>query len=194
MDDSLTEPKVAARRWTFRIPAYILLPFYLMLIGVALLSRFEMLEFRNHLLPRLSTQSPATEPELMPGFAEAVVGVGGGLVHVFTTHFDYRADPRVRRLQVARTLEHLDSVSGPVVLTGDLNAPPDASELAPLFRRLRDVSRADPERGLTYPATAPVRRIDYILVSEHVAVVDVRVPAIEASDHRPVVADLVLAN
>ena len=37
MDDSLTEPKVAARRWTFRIPAYILLPFYLMLIGVALL-------------------------------------------------------------------------------------------------------------------------------------------------------------
>lgn len=36
MDDSLTEPNVAARRWTFRIPAYILLPFYLMLIGVAL--------------------------------------------------------------------------------------------------------------------------------------------------------------
>ena len=36
MDDSLAEPRVAARRWTFRIPAYILLPFYLMLIGVAL--------------------------------------------------------------------------------------------------------------------------------------------------------------
>ena len=36
MDDSLTEPEVAARRWSFRIPSYILLPFYLMLIGVAL--------------------------------------------------------------------------------------------------------------------------------------------------------------
>ena len=36
MDDSLSEPKVAARRWPLRIPAYILLPFYLMLIGVAL--------------------------------------------------------------------------------------------------------------------------------------------------------------
>ena len=36
MDDSLAEPRVAARRWTFRIPAYILLPFYLMAIGVAL--------------------------------------------------------------------------------------------------------------------------------------------------------------
>ena len=36
MDDIFAEPKAIARRWTFRIPAYILLPFYLMLIGVAL--------------------------------------------------------------------------------------------------------------------------------------------------------------
>ncbi|HZY68564.1 MAG TPA: hypothetical protein VFE52_08250, partial [Devosia sp.] len=32
----MSEPKAAARRWTFKVPAYILLPFYLMLIGVAL--------------------------------------------------------------------------------------------------------------------------------------------------------------
>lgn len=37
MDDSIAEPRIAAaKRWTWRIPAYILLPFYLMLIGVAL--------------------------------------------------------------------------------------------------------------------------------------------------------------
>ena len=36
MDDSVVESKAAARRWTWRIPAYILLPFYLMLIGVLL--------------------------------------------------------------------------------------------------------------------------------------------------------------
>ena len=36
MDETFAEPKAAARRWTWRIPAYILLPFYLMLIGVAL--------------------------------------------------------------------------------------------------------------------------------------------------------------
>ena len=36
MDDSVAETKAAARRWTWRIPAYILLPFYLMLIGVLL--------------------------------------------------------------------------------------------------------------------------------------------------------------
>ena len=36
MDETIAESKTAARRWTWRIPAYILLPFYLMLIGVAL--------------------------------------------------------------------------------------------------------------------------------------------------------------
>ena len=37
MDDILADRDVtAARRWTLRIPGYILLPFYLMLIGVAL--------------------------------------------------------------------------------------------------------------------------------------------------------------
>lgn len=36
MDETISESKAVARRWMFRIPAYILLPFYLMLIGVAL--------------------------------------------------------------------------------------------------------------------------------------------------------------
>lgn len=36
MDDIIAEPRATARRWNLRIPAYILLPFYLMAIGVAL--------------------------------------------------------------------------------------------------------------------------------------------------------------
>ena len=36
MDETFAVPKAAARKWTWRIPAYILLPFYLMLIGVLL--------------------------------------------------------------------------------------------------------------------------------------------------------------
>jgi hypothetical protein len=36
MDESLTQEKAAARRWTWRIPGYVLLPFYLMLIGIGL--------------------------------------------------------------------------------------------------------------------------------------------------------------
>lgn len=36
MDETFAAPKANARKWTWRIPAYVLLPFYLMLIGVLL--------------------------------------------------------------------------------------------------------------------------------------------------------------
>jgi endonuclease/exonuclease/phosphatase family metal-dependent hydrolase len=138
----------------------------------------------------LSTQAAATEPESMPGFAEAVIEIAGDRVRVFNTHLDYRADPRVRELQVAATIARLDAVSGPVVLMGDLNAPPHAIELAPLFRRLHDAWPDGRDAGFTYPASAPVRRIDYILTSTDFRALTVRVLPIEASDHRPVVAVL----
>jgi endonuclease/exonuclease/phosphatase family metal-dependent hydrolase len=158
--------------------------------GVAILSRHPILELHNHLLPRLSTQSAATEPELMPGFPEAVVDVAGARVRVFNTHLDYRADPRVRNLQIAATIAHLDAVAGPMILMGDLNAPPHAAELAPLFRTLRDAWSAGPDTGFTYPAVSPVRRIDYILTSTDLRALNVRVLPSDTSDHRPVVADL----
>ena len=78
-----------------------------------------------------------------------------------------------------------------MLVMGDLNAPPHAVELAPLFGRLRDAWSAGPGTGFTYPAAVPVRRIDYILTSTDLRALNVRVLAIEASDHRPVVADLV---
>jgi len=158
--------------------------------GVAILSRHAIVEFRNHLLPRLSTQAAVTEPELLPGFPEAVIDIGGARLRVFNTHLDYRADPRVRELQVAATVARLDAVSGPMVLMGDLNAPPHAVELAPLFQRLRDAWPVGPDTGFTYPASAPVRRIDYILTSTDLRALNVRVLPIDASDHRPVVADV----
>ncbi|MBI4920971.1 MAG: hypothetical protein HY834_04430 [Devosia nanyangense] len=36
MEETIAETRAAAKRWTWRIPSYVLLPFYLMLIGVAL--------------------------------------------------------------------------------------------------------------------------------------------------------------
>lgn len=159
--------------------------------GLAILSRHPIVEFHNHPLARLSTQSNATDPESMPGFPDAAIEIRGVRVRVFTTHLDYRADPRVRRLQVAETMTRLATVTGPVLLMGDLNAPPDAPELAPLFQRLTDAWPAGGAgAGLTYPADKPVRRIDYVLVSSDFSVQETRVLATEASDHRPVVATL----
>ncbi len=158
--------------------------------GVALLSRFPIVEFNNQMLSRLSTQTAATTPERMPGLLDAVVNVDGVRVRVLNTHLDYRSEPAVRTLQVAEMIELLKSFAGPTLLLGDLNAPPDAPELAPLFSALPDIWRAEFGSGFTFPATEPLRRIDYVLASPHFRTHTASVPSVLASDHRPVVVEL----
>jgi endonuclease/exonuclease/phosphatase family metal-dependent hydrolase len=152
--------------------------------GVAVLSRYPVLRAANHSITRLSTQDPDAVPAPAPGFAEAVIGAPGGPVAVYVTHLDFRPDPAVRATQVR---EMLAIMRGPrQVLLGDFNAEPGAPELAPLWERLADAGGT-----ATFPADAPVKRLDYVTASGGYRVVDVRVPATLASDHRPVVARLV---
>lgn len=162
--------------------------------GVALLSQCPIVSFANHTLTRLSTQEANAAPAPMPGFLEATVNLNGATVRVFNTHLDYRTDPVIRQQQVAEMLPIVGGSRGPTLLLGDLNAPPQAAELQPLFAKLKDVWSSLEDPGFTYPAALPVRRIDYILASPHFRARSVRVPVITASDHRPVVADLILAG
>lgn len=163
--------------------------------GVAVLSRYRIVSAENHEITRLSTQDPNPVPAPAPGFGEVVLRVKGVPVHVYATHLDYRGDPSVRTAQVADTrrimAEDKESERRPVhqILLGDFNAEPKASELAPLWETLDDAEPGGP----TYPALNPVKRIDYVAVSKDtVRVRDAAVAETLASDHRPVVADLLL--
>ncbi|TXR96340.1 metal-dependent hydrolase [Streptomyces sp. col6] len=163
--------------------------------GVAVLSRYKILSAENHDLTRLSTQDPNPVPAPAPGFGEVVLKVRGLPVHVYATHLDYRGDPSVRTVQVADTrrimAEDREQERRPVrqILLGDFNAAPTAPELAPLWQELTDIEPGGP----TYPAQDPVQRIDYVAVSKDtVRVRDAAVAETLASDHRPVVADLLL--
>ena len=160
--------------------------------GVAILTRYRVASFENRVIKRLSTQEPNPVPRAMPGLADAVIDVGGRRVRVLNTHLDYRADPRVRALQVADILRYIGDETSPTILMGDLNAEPDAPELQQLFARFTDAWLPTAGAGKTYPAEDPKKRIDYVLVSTHFAVRAARVPATQASDHRPVMADLTL--
>ncbi|QNS05167.1 endonuclease/exonuclease/phosphatase family protein [Streptomyces xanthii] len=161
--------------------------------GVAVLSRYRIRSAVNHDITRLSTQVPNPVPAPAPGFGEVTLKVRGVPLQVFVTHLDYRGDPSVRTAQVADTRRIMSAERAALpgarqVLLGDFNAAPAAPELAPLWRELRD---AGPATGGTYPADAPVNRIDYVAVGEGVGVRDVTIPAeAAASDHRPVVADV----
>jgi endonuclease/exonuclease/phosphatase family metal-dependent hydrolase len=165
--------------------------------GIAILSRYPILYAENHWITRLSTQVPNPVPEPAPGFPEVVVNVSGAHVHLYSTHLDYRGDPTVRKLQVADMLRIMSEDQGQrQILIGDLNARPNAPELAPLWQYLTDAWAAakGTEPGFTYPTNAPDRRIDYITVTPRVAVQSARVPYTVASDHLPVVADLIVTR
>ena len=159
--------------------------------GVAFLSRHHIVTWRNDTLTRLSTQDSSATPAPAPGLLEAVVDVRGARVRIFNTHLDYRADPSVRRRQAGEMASVIAGIHEPLIVFGDLNASPDAPEIAPLFQLLRDAWPADSGHGYTYPADLPAKRIDYVLISSDFQVVGARVPSSDASDHRPVVVDLI---
>ncbi len=160
--------------------------------GGAVLSRYPIKSFTNHIITRLSTQQETPVPAPLPGFLEAVVDVGGTSVRVLNVHLDFRRDPAVRRQQVADMLAAMGNSPMPTLMFGDMNARPDAPELEPLFDRLRDSWSYAQGPGLTGPARNPAGKIDYVLVSDAFRVTRSWVPKVYASDHFPVGADLVL--
>jgi len=160
--------------------------------GVALLSKYPIFAFTNHEITRHSTQDTAAAPAPMPGLLEAMVNVNGQIVRVFNVHLDYRREPDVRKKQVAEILSYIVGDAGLIILTGDLNASPDAPELQPLRDRLSDIWRDGADPGLTYSVEKPEKRIDYIMTSDGFCPGKARVAPVHASDHFPVIVDLLL--
>jgi endonuclease/exonuclease/phosphatase family metal-dependent hydrolase len=151
--------------------------------GTAILSRYPIRWWRNTLLPR-------PEGGEQRGLLETVIKVRGVRVRVADTHLQHNSAVE-RAAQTQRIAELLAPAREPVVLAGDLNAVPDAAELAPLRGMFADAwTRAGEGPGFTIPVEAPDRRIDYVLMSPDVGARSAAVIATDASDHLPVVADL----
>lgn len=142
-----------------------------------------------------STVLPTPALRLRRGIALAQLRVGGYLVGVVACHLSLTAEARAR--EVEAVLGAAASLRGTVVLGGDLNEGPRG----PAWRRLRTVGFRDPGgRGWpTFPADAPAKRIDALLVRGPGRVVHHGEPPgasrallASASDHLPVVVDLEL--
>lgn len=151
--------------------------------GTAILSRHPIVSSRNTLLPR-------PENGEQRGLLEAVIAVKGARVRVANTHLQHNS-ANERTAQVLKIMELLDGSKQPTVLIGDLNATPEAAELAPLFTRFDDAwTLGGTGDGFTIPVEAPDRRIDYVLVSPEIEVKRAEVRSTPASDHLPVTAKL----
>ena len=121
--------------------------------------------------------------------AAAVVSQSDARLVVVATHLGLRADERARHAR--ELLSGLAQLPADDIVAGaDWNAVPGSQS----WRTLHAGGLLDPAPGAgpTFPATSPVKRIDAVLVSRGVRVVDYRVvdePGVErASDHRPVLA------
>lgn len=154
--------------------------------GTAVLSRYPITSWHNTLLPKAR---PAEEQR---GLLAAVLDVRGTAVRVLNTHLQHdSADSRL--LQARAITDTVAAATEPIVLTGDLNATPDAPEIKTLTALLTDSHvAAGRGAGATYPVAAPTKRIDYVLTDRARPVVS-RVLGTVSSDHRPVFA-LVLAG
>jgi endonuclease/exonuclease/phosphatase family metal-dependent hydrolase len=123
------------------------------------------------------------------GIASALVTKAGARLAVASIHLPLVAAQRHQHAN--RVREVLDSYGTPLKLAaGDLNEEPPAPAWDVLGAG--GLADLDPECASTYPATRPVKRIDGILATDGVEVVEHRVldgaAVARASDHRPLLA------
>ncbi len=154
--------------------------------GNALLSRYSIKEWKN--VPIAPRDLP-----IKRGFLWARIDVGGGEeIFVIATHLHHiQKDSAIRQQQISEILRFWNQHPRTILL-GDLNATPDAPEMALLRAAgLQDAfALAGSESGLTFPSDRPVRRIDYIWVSSDLSVRNVVTLRSTASDHLGVVATI----
>jgi endonuclease/exonuclease/phosphatase family metal-dependent hydrolase len=156
--------------------------------GNAILSRFPIVRYENFKLPALT-------PGEQRGALAALVEVAAGRQCWFvSTHWDSRRDEAERLASTERlaALWEQNWAPAPTLIAGDLNAVPD-SEVLQRLRKEWVVPDGAPTP--TYPAVQPARQIDYVLARPAMRwrfrASSVVAEAV-ASDHRPLLAELVL--
>lgn len=155
--------------------------------GVGILSRYPIGNVEPKIL-KLLKKGPNGESVSM---LFATISIKKKKKILFATAHYSAFDKATRANQVNETLHYLSSIDLPVIFTGDLNATPDTEEIQLLQQHLQttDIS------GLpTFPDNAPVKKIDYVLVSPAAfkKIKKVAAPQVHHSDHLPFMTDIIL--
>ncbi len=149
--------------------------------GVAILSKFDLLETHTYPLPDDRSTNP--EPRVL---GTARMKTASGFEFVFAvTHLEVRREEN-RLMQIEEIGRIVNAASLPVIIAGDFNAKPDSEtikRLDALFKRTCDPCEP------TIPVVNPNRTIDYIAFrpEDRFEVVEHKViQETYASDHLPV--------
>lgn len=161
--------------------------------GDAVLSKYPILEKRSYRLPCASEQ-PGEDRSL----CVIRVQIDGKDLYVASTHLDHLSGDASRLVQATEIRRIRDTeLEGDLILCGDLNAIPSSNVIATMTSFLTNTGPID---QYTFPSDDPSRKIDYIMYApiEHFGVQncqvvsrgDQQVGGVDASDHRPVIADI----
>jgi vancomycin resistance protein VanJ len=141
------------------------------------------------------------------GILETAIMVEGQRLTVFNVHFSNSLDSNssssrnpisrdamdVRTEQLADLLRATRTATTPFIIMGDFNTPPRGRIYRRLDSHFQDAFRAAGwGLGYTYRSNLPLIRIDYVFASPEIHVRQCFVCRARASDHNPVVAQLVL--
>ncbi|MBR4204289.1 MAG: endonuclease/exonuclease/phosphatase family protein [Clostridia bacterium] len=155
--------------------------------GNAVLSRFPITETRVCHIPD-PKESERDRRFEHRSVTRAVISLpeGSGAFTVFSSHFGLS---KAERRNAAETVLALaEREENPFAIMGDFNTDPTDPVLAPLFERYDEAGAYCP--GYTFPSDRPSCRIDYLFCSPDTRIESARVIPAEASDHRPVLAEI----
>ena len=161
--------------------------------GDAVLSKYPILEKRSYRLP-CAAEQPGEDRSL----CVIRVQIDGKDLYVASTHLDHPSGDASRLVQATEIRRIRDTeLEGDLILCGDLNAIPSSNVIATMTSFLTNTGPID---QYTFPSDDPSRKIDYIMYApiEHFGVQncqvvsrgDQQVGGVDASDHRPVIADI----
>jgi endonuclease/exonuclease/phosphatase family metal-dependent hydrolase len=154
--------------------------------GTALLTRFPITESVTERLPQGADRVGRSQLATVLQIAE---GQRLGLVATQLTTVDDQGATRLPQARaVAAMVARMRDRGVPVSVLGDLRVPLGSPELEAFGPSIRS---ALPAGSATHPADAPQELPDHVLVSSDLEVLEVTIPDIRVSDHRPVAVTIV---
>jgi endonuclease/exonuclease/phosphatase family metal-dependent hydrolase len=163
--------------------------------GLPALGNLLLTSLRVRVLATRCQRYPLTPGRHLRGAAYAECQVGRGRFLLAGSHLS--TDPAERPAQASAFKRELTAARLPVVAGADLNEEPDGPAWRTVAEGLTDTAVAAGQAdGHTFPCADPHRRIDALFVDPRITVVGhdvVDTPrARRASDHLPILADLLL--
>lgn len=159
--------------------------------GIGILTKGRILQSEHRMFPEGKENERRS-------FIAAQIELGkGDIFWVVNTHLSLVSDDR--EAQANALLEYAKSLSGPVIILGDFNEEPHGkvgfyNDYQERFNDAWAAADPDPlsEKGYTFPADKPAKRIDYIWIGKNSGwqAISSHIPQTQASDHLPLFATI----